>query len=412
MLLFEEAKSIILQNIETLGTGLAPLTKSLGHVIAESMKVPFDLPLFDNSSVDGYGIKLADVSEANKDKPATLSLQAIVRAGDNNNVYVNSGCTAKILTGAPVPKSVDAVVMREYCEEKQGAVSIAYSPKYGENIRRQGEEFKKDEDILQAGTLITPPVIGLLATLGIDKISVYQKPKVAIMTTGDELVKPGRSLLPGKIYDSNSFALKAALQSLGIDQCLLYHAKENKKHTHKTISNALKHTDVIISAGGVSVGDYDYVKEVCEELGFETLIWKIAIKPGKPVYFGIKKSGNRHKVIFGLPGNPVSSLVTFHQLVKPALQKIMGMNSECFNRAKTIPAQLTASISKKPERMEFVRGKIIIENNLLKVCPTKGQESHMLSGLSNADCLIYFPVNQNKLSEGDLVDIELLNWNA
>jgi molybdopterin molybdotransferase len=411
MISYSEAKLIILETVKTLGTKSILLKDALNYVLAEHIKAPFDLPLFDNSSVDGYGVKIADVSQAAKNKPVNLPLQDIIRAGNHNNIYLNSGCTVKILTGAKVPKSVDAIVMREYCDEKQSVISIAYSPKYGENIRRQSEELKKGKSILESGTLITPAVIGLLATLGINKISVYKKPKIAIVTTGDELLKPGRGIAPGKIYDSNSFALLSAINLLGIVDCMHYHAKENKSHTHKILAAAAKYADVIISAGGVSVGDYDFVKDVSEELGFETLIWKIAIKPGKPVYFGRKQLNNKGKIFFGLPGNPVSSLITYHQLVKPALQKIIGLKEEDIReQSKIFTAKLTKAIAKKPGRMEFVRGRLMVEKGELKVSPTIGQESHMLSGLSNANCLIHFPLDKEKLNVHDLVDIELIQW--
>jgi molybdopterin molybdotransferase len=367
------------------------------------------MPGFDNSAVDGFGIRLADVERASEDSPARLELSGTIQAGDRGAVSLAPGSALKILTGAVVPPEVEAVVMREFCEEQDGLVLVKRPSKPGENIRRRGEEFKAGEQILAPGTPVTPPVIGLLASTGHASFTTYKKPSVTIISTGDELVDPGQPLAPGQIYDSNSFALEAAVTAMAIDRCTRFHTRDNRDSTRDVLSTALDSADVVISAGGVSVGDFDFVKDVSEQLGIETIFWRIALKPGKPVYFGRKSgtAGGTAKLVFGLPGNPVSALVTFHQLVKPALLKILGRSDV---QPLELRATLTRNIRKKAGRMEFVRGIAGLSDGTLYVEPTPGQESHMMGGLAPANCLIVFPLEEENLPEGQQVRIDLLDW--
>jgi molybdopterin molybdotransferase len=250
--------------------------------------------------------------------------------------------------------------------------------------------------------------MGLIASLGYESIPVYRKPRLAAIVTGDEITKPGRRLMPGRIYDSNSYALKAVAKELGIEERFAYHAGENFKQTCEAFERALKVADVIVSTGGVSVGDFDYVKPALEHLGFQTAVWKIAIKPGKPVYFGKKLQGRSTKYVFGLPGNPVSALVTFQLFVKPALGKMMGLST--FADRSLVAARLMKTLKKKAGRMEFVRGMVELNDKHMLVTPAVGQDSHMLSGLAKANCLIQFPADKEVLKEGVDVVVELLNW--
>jgi molybdopterin molybdotransferase len=227
--------------------------------------------------------------------------------------------------------------------------------------------------------------------------------------TGDELVPPGSKLQPGQIFDSNSYALKAALECLGIKQCQIYYAKDTLESTKEAFSNALQEAHVVISSGGVSVGDHDYVKKALEQLNVETVFWKIAIKPGKPVFFGKLATGeNRNKLVFGLPGNPVSVLITYHQFVKPALKKMMGVVDLATNK---YTAKLTNAISKKAGRLDFMRGQLSPgADGSLQVTAVKGQDSHMLTGLSAADSLLHFSADAEHIEAGNDVPIELLKW--
>ncbi|MBX9720988.1 MAG: molybdopterin molybdotransferase MoeA, partial [Candidatus Obscuribacterales bacterium] len=307
MISFEEARSIVLNNVQIGPKTRVRLEKLLGSILAEPVLASHDLPHFDNSAVDGFAICLADILDASEQNAIELPVAGEIRAGDVVPASIPSGSVYKIFTGAPVPSGTDAIVMREYCTENGTTVKIAKRPGPGENIRRRGEEFLRGKQILTEGMRVTPSVVGLLASLGQASFMVRKKPTVAIVTTGNELIKPGKNLTSGKIYDSNSFALTAALESLGIDEFLPLHSREDHSETTKVLGLALDFADVVITAGGVSVGDHDYVKPVLEELGVKTMVYKVAMKPGKPFYFGIapvNKKGKR-QYIFGLPGNPV-----------------------------------------------------------------------------------------------------------
>lgn len=411
MISFADARSQILASVLQLGRQEVRLTKLLGSYLAQPVIATGDLPGFDNSAVDGFGVLASDVSPASDGSPVKLRVSGVIQAGDPGNERLVSGTALKILTGAPVPPTADSVVMKEFCEEKNGFVLVKQPIRIGENIRRRGGEYKKGQEVLPKGVRVTPPVIGLLATLGFSSFPVYMKPRLAVVGTGNELVKPGRPLQQGQIYDSNSYALVAAAQDAGVDVCRSFLARDDADSTRNAVTQALRESDVLITAGGVSVGDYDIVKDVLEECGVSGLFWRIAIKPGKPVYFGTldSKSGSKRKLVFGLPGNPVSALVTFHQLVRPALLKMMGAGSA---DRFTLTATLKKRIAKKAGRLEFVRGILAIESGQLVVQPAAGQDSHMLGGLSQADCLIYFPLEQELLPEGESVQVELLSWSA
>lgn len=407
MITYQKALQTILDNVALMPTKRLTLDTLPGFVISEPVVANFDMPQFDNSAVDGFGVLSAETESASEGNPAKLSLQATIQAGDHVTHTLAPNSTLKILTGAPVPASVDAVVMREFTEESNGSVFIKCATTPGANIRRKGEEFRAGQTVLEGGVLANAAVIGLLATLGYSSFPAYKKPRITIISTGNELIQPGQTLKPGQIYDSNSFALSAALNSLGLSGVEKLHATDDANATRKALNKAVQSSDVIISCGGVSVGDYDFVKDVAEEIGIKTVFWRIAMKPGKPVYFGLLDNSNAtRKLVFGLPGNPVSALVTFHQLVKPALLKMIGLNYQPLSLA----AKLTQSLKKQAGRMEFVRGILISDNGQLLVTPAKGQDSHMMGGIAQANCLIHFPLESQTLSAGESVTVEQLNW--
>ena len=413
MIPYEEARSIVLSNVQPLPKIRVRLERLLGSVLGESVVANHDLPIFDNSAVDGYGICLADVRGASKFDSRSLPVAAEIRAGEAGPQSLPSASAFRIFTGAPVPPGVDAVVMREDCIEDGDQVRIQKEPKSGENIRRRGDEFLRGQEILPDGVRVTPPLIGLLASLGQASFMVHRKPTIAIIVTGSELVKPGKALSPGKIFDSNSFALKAACDALGIEDILPLSCKEDLNETRKVLALGLDFADIVITTGGVSVGDYDFVKDVYEELGVKTLFYKIAMKPGKPVYFGASMHRRKHKIqyAFGLPGNPVSALVTFNQLVKPAILKLMGQENPLFGQSVSqVKAKLSRDLRKAAGRTEFVRAVVSTSGGELCAHPTSGQDSHMLGGLSMANALIVFPQDAEHLPQGSLVSVELLNW--
>jgi molybdopterin molybdotransferase len=408
MLPYTEALEKVLSYSEPPAKERLTLDQLNGHVLAEPLRCPFDLPSFDNSAVDGYGVLCSDLEKAGPENPVQLELLGEIRAGAAQQIESKAGAAIKILTGAPVPPNTEAVVMQEFCEERNGFLFVHSAVNPGENIRRRGSEVKAGDEILHPGQMITPPVIGLIATLGLPEARVYAKPTVGLVVTGDELVAPGSELKPGQIFDSNSYALLAALRSLGIEHCSRYHARDDKDQTRKAFEDALAVSDIVISSGGVSVGDHDYVKAAVEALGVETIFWQVAIKPGKPVYFGVLTTDKgQRKLIFGLPGNPVSVLVTYHQFVKPAIQKMMGTTPT----SRTLIAKISSNLRKKAGRLDFVRAQLSISSEgMITANPVRGQESHMLSGLAAADCLLHFAAEAEEIAAGSAILAQMISW--
>ncbi len=402
---FEDARREILVHTRPGPPVTLPLEQLLGTCLADPLIASHNLPHFDNSAMDGYGVRVADVTGASMEQPVRLRIVATVQAGETLKQPLQPGEAIRIFTGAPVPPGVEAVVMQEYCEGTMGEVRVQKPVRAGENIRLRGEEFRAGDTILPEGTRITPPVIGLLAGSGHSEFSVYSRPKITLISTGNELVPPGMPLAPGQIHDSNSHALATALTALHLPAPRIVHVPDEYERTCRLFEEALAASDVVITLGGISVGDFDYVKSVVEASGVETLFWGVAIKPGKPVYFGKTREG---KLVFGLPGNPVSALVTFHLFVQPALRRMLGDPSPlpaCRN------ARLTTPLQKKPGKLEFVRGVLSVDDTGKEiVTPTRGQDSHMLSGLARANCLICFPAERESLSAGEWVSLEPLNW--
>lgn len=408
LLTYEQALEKILATVEVLPQEQSALDDLLCRYTAEPICAAFDLPRFDNSAVDGFGVLLDDVKAASKENPRPLKLIASVPAGDSTKTRLQPGQTIKILTGAPVPSSVEAVIMREYCVESGDEIDVLTCAEPHANIRRRGEECKKGDVIMPAGTGTTPPVIGLIASFGHSTFAVRKRPRVAIVSTGDELVQPGGNVSDGQIFESNSYALKAAVAQMGIDTGKShYHCRDDREVTRSTLSRALEQSDVVISAGGVSMGDKDFVKVVFEQdLNVTPVFWKVAVKPGKPVFFGYADIQSRRKLVFGLPGNPVSALVTFELFVKPALLKMQGAEQYL---APVWKARADGVLKKRPGRLDFVRGILKCSSEgALHVLPTRGQDSHMLSGLAKADCLIHFDADSELIPEGQLVNIQSL----
>lgn len=413
MLTYKQAYDLIINSINPLPVVSLPLTELQGYFLAEKIIAPFQLPIFDNSAVDGYGVIAADLKKASPDNPVKLIQVGALEAGDRSSKApaIQSGQCIKILTGALVPPGVEAVVMKEYCrQEKSSDIgSFFRGVEIGENVRRKGEEVKTGECVVPAHTRITPPIVGVLASFGFEKFPVFKQPRIAILTTGNELIEPGNPLAGNQIYNSNSFAIEAACRALGIKDLIKLHALDTREDTINKLQTAIDSADLIICTGGVSVGDKDLIKPVLEEdFKIETILWRIAIKPGKPVYFGRNQKTNKY--FFGLPGNPVSALVTFHLFVKSALMKMQGVPEP----KRTIrQGRIKNKIKKKSGRMEFVRGiQESTQDGNLVVQPTKGQDSHMLSGLATANCLIHFGIDEEVLDADCQIQVQDLSWES
>lgn len=419
MISYEEAMELVLRECEPLGKRWLGLDRLLGCVLAAPVKTTFPLPRFDNSAMDGFALRAADFARATPDNPIPLPVIATIRAGDPpllppysvggelEGGSLPAGKAMRIMTGAPLPDGADAVLMREEVEQDDRLL-ITRPPFKGENVRHRGEEFGEGDEVLLAGTRVTPPVIGMLATLGRASALVFRRPKVTLIVTGDELRSPGRPIADGQIYDSNTSSLRAALSAGGIGDARAVRCADTRKAVSREMVAALKWSDIILTVGGVSVGDYDYVKAVVAELGIREVFWRVAMKPGKPLYFGVAEPRrSRPRLIFGLPGNPVSALVSFELFVKTAIRRMTGDPNP---KPRTDTAILGGTLKKKEGRLEFVRGTGRLQDGTRFVSPARRQESHMVSGLAAGDCLILFPRELSELPAGSSVSVVPLTW--
>jgi molybdopterin molybdotransferase len=419
MLSWDKARSIVLARTPVLARRRVRLENSPGRTLAEPLIARNDSPPFDVSAVDGFAVHPADVAAASQRQPVCLQLSGAIYAGEPATNRLRRGTAIKILTGACVPRGAGAVVMKEDCREGRTTVEVCRAVTTGENLRPRGGEFRKGRRILPPGVPITPPVVGLLASFGYAEVFVYDRPAVTIVATGDELLPPSETLRPGKIRDSNSYALTAAVQALGIETHRTLRLKDRPAVLRRRLADELERAGVLLVAGGVSVGDRDFVRPILTELGVKEEFWRVAIKPGKPAYFGlchrprrarnVARSATRRPpcLVFGLPGNPVSALVCFHQFVKPSLLKMMGKMPA---PAQPLHARLIGERRKRPGRLEWIRGVMSVERGELTVHPASGQESHMLGGLAQANCLIQFPEAVDFLADGCEVVVEPLSW--
>jgi molybdopterin molybdotransferase len=399
----KDALELVIEHTPTLQTETLSLMETLHSVLAETIVARDDSPLFDSSRMDGYGVKVNDVRFASDETPVALDITGVVSAGQIYDKPLENRTAVKIFTGAMIPEGVEAVVIKENSQEIDGKVLIKSSVRPGENIRRRGAEFRRGDEALPPGLLITPPVIGFLAGLGYAEVRVYRKPAVAVIVTGDELIDPQDPLEYGKIRDVNTFTIQAALQEIGVKTFSSERVPDDPQKLLESVEQLLPSADVLLVSGGVSIGDFDFVKEIFESAGVEKVFWRVAVKPGKPTFFGTRGK----KLVFGLPGNPASVLVTFYLFVRPALLRMMG-------RKETQPACLSAVIEfgvhKEDMRTEYLRGKLQIHNGEVSVDFHGGQDSHMLGSFANADCLVIFPKEQSHIPKGGKVKAQLLPW--
>lgn len=399
MIPVKDALELILKEIRPLKAEKVRLASSLGRILAEDVTAGRPNPPWDNSAMDGYALKSADAEAASKDNPVRLKVIYDLPAGKVPKKKVGMGEAVRIMTGAPVPDGADAVVMVENTEPgPDGTVFIKIRPRTGDNIRRSGEDFKKGDTVLKKGAVIRPSEILMLATLGRSSVLVHKRPVVSVLSTGDELtdigVKPGK----GKIANSNGYALSALVEECGAVPMQLGIARDTRKSLLQKLKKAVK-ADCLISSGGVSVGDYDLVKDVLKEMGSDMRFWKVAIKPGKPLAFGVIGG----KPAFGLPGNPISSMVAFEEFVRPALLKMAG-RTDIFR--KTFPARITRDVSIKPGRMNFLRGFLTLKDGQYSVTPLEGQGSGIVSTMVAANAFIIVPPNSTGFKENDTVSVQ------
>ena len=393
-----EAQRVVLEAVATLGAERVELEQSLGRVLAEEVRANRDQPPYDISAMDGYALRSADLTGI----PATLQIIEDIKAGDMPTKTLASGQCARIMTGAPMPQGADAVIRVEDTEASpDNRVQINQSVKPGNDIRRLGENMRNGEVVLTPGTAITPGVIGVLATVKRAQVQVYRRPRVAILSTGNELEGLDEPVDPNKIPNSNSYALMGQVQALGIEPVLLGIARDDPEELARYLKRGLEY-DVLLVSGGTSVGVHDYVRPTIEALGAQMLFWRVAMKPGHPVAFG--KVGE--KIIFGLPGNPVSSMVCFEEFVVPALRRMMG---HARTHRRTIEARLTHNVKHQPGRTEFIRVLLAKEPGGYAATSTGAQGSGMLLSMARADGLAVLPADSNGLAAGSTVTVQLLD---
>lgn len=393
------ALDIILNNTQLLDSELVPLKDTLSRVLAEDICSAGDLPPFDNSAMDGYAVISADTKGASKESPVILNVLAEAPAGKVVDAEVVHGTAVQIMTGAPIPQGADSVVMVEDTAKCDYNVSVYREARLGANIRPAGEDVKNGELVMQAGRRIRSMEMGMLAALGKTDVAVYRRPRVAIITSGNELVDVNITPGPGQIRNSNRYSLYAQVLSAGAEVSMSAQVVDERDELENVLSSAAEISDLIMVSGGVSVGDYDFVKETLAKLG-EILFWRVFIKPGKPLTYG-KINGIP---MFGLPGNPVSSMVTFDMFVRPSIYRMMGLATESNT---SVSGVITQNIRHNPCIREFVRAVTVWENGVYSSTPTGKQGSGRLSTMLNANSYIVIPEGIADLAEGDCVNIIL-----
>jgi molybdopterin molybdotransferase len=414
MISVEEALEKILSYVDVLEAEDELLLDSLGRVLAEDVRSTINIPPLDNAAMDGYAVQAESTKGASASSPRILRVIGEVAAGYITKEEVAPGTAIRIMTGAPIPKGADAVVQFEDTDEEKrkaankplSEIGVLRQIENGLNIRRAGEDISSGSLVLQAGTVLRPQEIGVLASLGREVVRAIRRPVVAILATGDELVDIKESLPPGKIYNSNTYSLAAQVMRYGGVPKILGIAKDNIKALEDKIKQA-RDADLLITSAGVSVGEYDVVKDVLARLG-EVTFWTVRMKPGKPLAFGLLHLGKRKIPQLGLPGNPVSSMIAFEQFARPAILKMLGRK----NLIKpTTQAKSEGRIDNKDGRRVFARVRVTKQDGQYFARLVGPQGSGILTSMALANGLLIVPENKQVIEVGDEVQVQMLDWN-
>jgi len=419
MLTVKEAESIILDLVQPLDSQrdveTIDLLAASGRILAATVTSSLDFPHWDNSAMDGYAVRFADVENCSVNQPVILEIVEEIPAGYQPQRTIQSAQAARILTGAVMPAGADTVVMQEETRREGSQVSILVSPSQPEAfVRHRGAFYEAGMPLLKAGSVLNPPEIAVLAAAQCIQVPVYRRLRVAILSTGDELVSPEQPLQPGQLVDSNQYALAALIAQAGAVPIRLGIIPDDREALKDAIASAISTADIVLSTGGVSVGDYDYVEEIITSLGGEIHIRAVKIKPGKPLTVAtFKREGEnlhtRQCLYFGLPGNPVSSLVTFWRFVQPAMRKLSGFKQEAWGPF-FVQARSRIDLRSDGKRETYLWGQLYLVNGFYEFEPASGsQSSGNLINLVNTTGLAVMPVAQTWIQVGELVQVLTVN---
>ncbi|UFS69198.1 molybdopterin molybdotransferase MoeA [Geomonas sp. RF6] len=393
---FEEARGIILGQTKVLGEEKVALLEAHGRVLSQDVHTPWDIPLCDYSAMDGFAVRAADCTPL----PATLRVTGYIPAGAVPTTAVEPGCAIRIMTGAPTPPGCDAIVPIEETTQEGERVTLKAPVRAKQHIRFQGQDLRAGGVALHAGTIIAPPQVSLLASIGKALVPVYKRARVAILSTGDELIELGKTPGPGRIINSNALSLAAAVRECGAIPVILGIAADERESLREKMLEGVR-CDALITSAGVSAGDRDLVREILSELGATEGFWKVAIKPGGPTAF----ASINGLPVFSLPGNPVSTMVTFELFVKPALRKMMGEKKVVRTFVKGVLAE---EIRKAPGKLNFVRVRVEREDGTYRAYSSGSQHTAALPTMVSADALAVLPLEASLVPAGSAVELLML----
>lgn len=384
-----DAQRLVLERVKPLEPERVPIERATGRALAEAAIAAVDLPPFASSAMDGYALRAEDTRAA----PITLPIVGRIPAGGPASRALVPGEAMSIATGGAVPEGADSVVPLELVEEADGSLFVPVSVELGSNVRARGGDVRAGETVLEPGLVLRAGQVGALAAAGVGEVRCTKRPRVGILVTGSELRQPGEELGPGEIYESNGLLLATALQLAGAVPAQLGVVPDTEEEHRRTMERALLGFDMLVTTGGASVGPHDLVRRVQAGLRVEEVFWGVAIKPGKPVAFGVR----RDHLVFNLPGNPVSVLATFELLVRPAVNALLGLPDPL---PAFRPGRLAAPVRRNPERDEFVRATVATNDGASVLSPVLGQDSHMIVRAGRAAALAWIPTGEGELATG------------
>jgi len=382
------------------------LEEAQGRVVVAQVRSRDDVPPFDNSAMDGFAVRAADTMGAEPGGPAVLHLAGTSRAGAPATSALGRGEAFAISTGAMMPAEADAVIRVEDARSDEHRVEVLSPVQPGTDIRRAGEDIRAGEELIRPGTRLGPAELGVLASVGVARVSCSRRPQAAILTTGDELTAPDQPLRPGAIRDSNAYSVPALARTAGCAVSVVSGVRDDRDATVEALRTALD-ADLVVICGGVSVGEHDHVKDALATLGVEERFWGVALRPGRPTWFGVASESVRPPtLVFGLPGNPVSALVTFRLLVLPAIGVMSGLRNQ---RPTRLRAVMDDRYEKQPGRLHAVRCTLELRNDGWHASTTGPQGSHILTSMLGADGLAMIEADRGTVEAGEPVEVELLD---